>query len=89
MTDFTLTLVVSFTVAAFIILVFSLFVIVNNFNQKIMSLEHNIENRSYDSVVQTVSKTAYETKDRLDALTAHLNVDVKQEPQKYVVKERK
>lgn len=88
MTDLTFTLVVSFIVVAIFIAFVVLFSLVSNLKREILYLDQKIETRAYESIVQMLSKTTYTTKDRLDALAAHLNVDVKQEPEKYVVKEK-
>ena len=87
MTDLTSTLVFSSVVVAVFIAFVVLFFLISNLKGKILYLDHKVENRAYDSTVQTISKISCNTRDRLDALAAHLNVDVKQEPEKYVVKE--
>ena len=86
MTNLTFTLVLSFAAAAMIFLMFVLFNLVNGLKREIGYLDQKVENRAYDSTVQVLSKTTYETRDKLDVLADHLNVDVKQEPQKYVVR---
>jgi hypothetical protein len=88
MTDLTLTLLVSGTAGVVVGLVFALFFVVSNFNDKIFSLQRDIEIRAYDSTVQTLSKTAYATKDRLDAVCTHYNLEIEQEPSKYVVRKK-
>jgi hypothetical protein len=88
MTDTIFTLVLSFVVVAVFMSFVVLFFLVGNLKREIFHLEQNINNRAYDSTVQVLSKTTYETKDRLDALATHLNVDVKQEPEKYVVRKK-
>ena len=88
MTDLTFTLVVSFVVVSVFTAFAVLFSLNSNLKREIHDLDQKIENRAYESVVQMLSKTAYNTRDRLDALAAHLNVDVKQEPEKYVVRKK-
>ena len=87
MTDTIFTLIVSFAVAAVLISWVVLFFIVSDLKTEILYLSQRVDSRAFESTVQVVSKTTCETRDRLNALAAHLNVDVKQEPEKYVVKE--
>ena len=86
MTDTIFTLVLSFVVVAVFTAFVVLFSLVGNLKREIGYLDQKVENRAYDSTVQVLSKTTYETRDKLDVLADHLNVDVKQEPQKYVVR---
>jgi short subunit fatty acids transporter len=85
MTDTIFTLVMSFVVVAGFIAFVVLFSLISNLKREIVYLDQKVENRAYDSTVQVLSKTTYETKDKLDALTKHLNVEIKEEIQKYVV----
>jgi hypothetical protein len=88
MSDTIFTLVVSFVFVTIFIAFVVLFFLVNNLKIEIMHLEQKVENRAYESVVQVLSNTTYETKDKLDVLVDHLNVYINREPQKYVVKEK-
>ncbi len=87
MTDLTFTLIASFVAVAVFIAFVVLFSLISSLKSEILSLNQRVDSRAFESTVQMVSRTTYETRERLNALAAHLNVDVKQEPEKYVVKE--
>lgn len=84
MTDTIFTVVVSLAVVAVFISFVVLFAQVSNLKREIEYLDQKVENRAYDTTMQVVSRMAHETKDKLDVLADHLNVDIKQEPRKYV-----
>ena len=80
------TLILAILSAAVVILIGSLFIIVSNFHDKIFSLKQDIQSRAHESTTQVTTNVAYETKHKLEALVKHLNVEIEEEPQKYVVR---
>ena len=88
MTDLTFALILSFTVAAIFIAFVVLFTLISNLKREILYLGQRIDSRAFESNVQMLSKTAYATKDKLDAVCTHYNLEIEQEPSKYVVRKK-
>lgn len=80
------TLVLAILSAAVVTLVAALLIMVSNFNDKIFSLKQDIKHRAYTTETQLATNAAYETKHKLEALVKHLNVEIDEEPTKYVVR---
>ena len=88
MTDLTFALILSFTVAAIFIVFVVLFILISNLKAEIHYLGQRVDSRAFESSVQRLSKTAYATKDKLDAVCAHYNLEIGQEPSRYVVRKK-
>ena len=95
MIDILPTLVLSILTAAVIVLVIVLFSIVRSFKDEISSLEQRINNRAFNVDVEMNSRDIRQINDSLGrtntslhALTEHLNVEITEEPQKYVVRKK-
>lgn len=93
MTDTLPTLVLSILTAAVIVLVVVLFAIVRSFKDEISSLEQRIDNRALKvdaeingRDIRQINDSLGRTNASLHALTEHLNVEITEEPQKYVVR---
>ena len=88
MTTLTYTLILSFVVIAIIIAFVVLFSLVSDLKREIKYLGQRVDSRAYESSVQSISRITYETRDKLDAVCTHYNLEIEQEPEKYVVRKK-
>jgi len=88
MTTLTSTLILSFVVVSIIIAFVVLFTLISNLKAEILYLGQRVDSRAFESNVQMLSKTAYATKDKLDAVCTHYNLEIEQEPSRYVVRKK-
>ena len=86
MNELTFILILSFVAIAIAFAV--LFSIVSDLKRELRYHGQKIDNRAFESSIRILEKTSNDTRDKVDALVEYLNVDLTQEPQKYVLKDR-